>query len=308
MANVVLLYAESDAERARAISAAAAHLRPLLSPLSMGARPMAFGPQMVVMMAWSREAQAAGLGEVFSLIASNHVGALLVCACDGAEPPVALRQRHMLYDLESLRSLDGAAALRLGRLDEIRVAERPATQSLDVRRVSQAFAGGMFRGVAASVAFLGVGGAVALGAVDQLAADGTPAPAAAPDNMRVLEAVEAAPEFDWAQEETAAAVDDAELAAVQQRLAEAQTRLEAMREATEPFVSQLDSWSAQSWRTNPAETAAATSHDQLADFQSSAPIEALPLQPASAAADASGNLLAVDDGLWRPAADTPSAI
>ena len=310
MANVVLLYAECDAERARAISAAAAELRPLLSPIAAAATPMAFGPQIAVMMAWSRAAEAAGLTESFSRIAASHVGPLVVCACDGATLPSALRLRHVMYDLESLRGLDGPAVMQLGRMDQWRAnLSAPPLQKAAPVRTGNAFAGGLVRGVAASVAFLGVGGAVALGAVDQLGGpDASPTPASAPDNMRVLQAEDAAaPEIDWGTDEAApAALDEAELADVANKLSAAEQHLNTMREATAPFVRQLDSWSNQEWRSRPA--APATTPDRVADYSAPLPAEASPVTPASADAEPAApaaEMASAADALWSP--DAPSA-
>ncbi|MBI1251145.1 MAG: hypothetical protein GC189_06720 [Alphaproteobacteria bacterium] len=299
MASVVLLYAEGDADRARAISDASASVRPLLSPLSSDARAMAFGPQISVWLAWSRVAQDAGLGRVFSDIAAGHAGALLICACDDAPLPAALRDRTVVYDLEALRAADAAPARNARAAQPARPAEPREPGA--ARRASGAFAGGLMKGAAASVAFLGVGGAVALGAVDQLGAAGPrdAAAASAPEDMRVLSQVAAAPDIDWGEEEVAVApVDQNELADVQNRLAAAAAQLDAMREATDPFVNQLDSWSRQDWRPSPAATAPL---DRVADFSSPAPIEALPdLNTASVPALATPVSAPDDAELWNP--------
>ncbi|MGE3141850.1 MAG: hypothetical protein AB7L65_00875 [Hyphomonadaceae bacterium] len=156
MNAALIVHAEQDSAAAVGVCA----IMPEARTVPLGAVAVANRTPLILL--WSAHAAAESLGERFAALALAHMAPVALCRLDAAE---------LGADLDALRiatfngALSGKAFLRAAH-DALAEARRhgPVRRRSEAGRGEHAFAVGLARGFTSSVAVLGLGGVVAVGA------------------------------------------------------------------------------------------------------------------------------------------------
>ncbi|MBI1186759.1 MAG: hypothetical protein GC206_05415 [Alphaproteobacteria bacterium] len=166
----VIVHIEADRAYVDSLQDSLESVRLVACVLRPKAPLMAFDARLPLMLVWSRAAEERRAGPAFAAMARLHRGQTIVCVIDDCPAPASLQKAGVAVVNGSPRSSmfpHGLnAALREAERRAARAPAPPAASFTPEAASRRAFAEGMTRGLAGSVALLGVGGAAAL-AVEQ---------------------------------------------------------------------------------------------------------------------------------------------
>lgn len=224
----VIVHIEADQAYVDSLQDSLESVRLVACVLKPRAPLMAFDARLPLMLVWSRAAEAMRAGPAFAAMARMHRGRAILCVIDDCPVPAMLQKTQAAVVNGSPRS----SMFPHGLNAALREAERqqvlaPAPSARDAREAAsrRQFAEGMTRGLAGSVALLGVGGAAAL-AVEQFTGPGSTAETPAP---HVEMAGTTAPFFDEGMDGLDGAMDGPVYAEAEVILVEAQEAADVAR-------------------------------------------------------------------------------
>jgi len=129
---------------------------------------MAFDARLPLLLIWSKQAEARRAGPAFAAMGRLHRGQTIICVTDECPLPPSLQKLTAAVVNGSPRSSMFPGGLNAALLEAHRRQMQEAAQAAQLRTAREAasrkaFAEGMTRGLAGSVAVFGVGAAAAMG-------------------------------------------------------------------------------------------------------------------------------------------------
>ncbi|MGE0828394.1 MAG: hypothetical protein AB7O04_03470 [Hyphomonadaceae bacterium] len=169
MAVGVIAHVEADRAYVDSLRAKLEGARLVAVALQPKSPVLTFEARLSLVLVWSRNAETAGAANALAALARAHAGEIIVCVADGAAAPKALeRLGAAIVDGAPTSSFfPGGIAAALAEANRRQLYAQAARQRASSAQTGpKAFADGMARGLAGSVAVFGVGGAAALGLED----------------------------------------------------------------------------------------------------------------------------------------------
>ncbi|HWA00030.1 MAG TPA: hypothetical protein VG841_06915 [Caulobacterales bacterium] len=173
MSRLILAHAPGDEATAERVAAGVRGVSVLVLPVGPKTRPPVLGPGVLLGLIWSHHAASSPASLLLAQFATGARGAFVIHA-DETLPSAALAELRLISTPAHATTEDVAAAMRTARLfaahraPQARALHTPAFEYVAADRntrpsYSRMFVSGMTRGLASSLAVVGVGGGITFG-------------------------------------------------------------------------------------------------------------------------------------------------